>query len=336
MTCKIMLIGEAYGENEERFQMPFIGPAGIFLTQLLKNAGIERGQCYVTNVFNLRPAGNDIANLCGTQSEGIPGREPIQPGKYIRAQYARELERLEDEVAGIKPNLIIALGGTAAWATFGRGAISKSRGAIAPSVWGPKAIATYHPSGVLRDYSLRAVTVADLIKARREAEYPDIRRPRRTLYLEPSLPEIEEFYHRHVLLADRLALDIETIQNKYITMIGFAPRTDLAIVIPFYDMRKEGYVYWSTPEQERDAWGWVKRYCLSPSAKVLQNGLYDLHFLWRRYGIPVRNPSHDTMLLHHALQPESEKGLGFLGSVYTNEASWKLMRRQQTDHAGLK
>jgi hypothetical protein len=32
------------------------------------------------------------------------------------------------------------------------------------------------------------------------------------------------------------------------------------------------------------------------------------------------------MLLHHALQPESEKGLGFLGSVYTNEASWKLMR----------
>jgi DNA polymerase I-like protein with 3'-5' exonuclease and polymerase domains len=119
-------------------------------------------------------------------------------------------------------------------------------------------------------------------------------------------------------------------------MIGFAPRTDLAIVIPFYDMRKEGYVHWSTPEEEREAWRWVKRYCLSPSAKVLQNGLYDLHFLWRRYGITVRNPRHDTMLLHHALQPESEKGLGFLGSVYTNEASWKLMRRQQTDHAGLK
>src|SRR4051794_22614062 len=111
-----MLIGEAYGENEERFQMPFIGPAGIFLTQLLKDAGIERGQCYVTNVFNLRPAGNDIASLCGPQSEGIPGREAIQPGKYIRSQYAGELERLADEVAGVEPNLIIALGGTAAWA----------------------------------------------------------------------------------------------------------------------------------------------------------------------------------------------------------------------------
>jgi uracil-DNA glycosylase len=333
---KIMLIGEAYGENEERFQMPFIGPAGIFLTQLLKDAGIERGQCYVTNVFNLRPAGNDIASLCGPQSEGIPGREAIQPGKYIRSQYAGELERLADEVAGVEPNLIVALGGTAAWATFGRGAIGKSRGAIASSVWGPKAIATYHPSGVLRDYSLRAVTVADFIKARRESEFPEIRRPRRTLLVEPSLREIEDFYVEHVASAHRLALDIETIQNKYITMIGFAPRIDLAIVIPFYDMRKEGYVYWSTPEQEREAWQWVKHYCLSPPAKVLQNGLYDLHFLWRRYGITVRNPGHDTMLLHHALQPESEKGLGFLGSVYTNEASWKLMRRQQTDHAGLK
>jgi hypothetical protein len=34
------------------------------------------------------------------------------------------------------------------------------------------------------------------------------------------------------------------------------------------------------------------------------------------------------MLLHHALQPESEKSLGFLGSIYTGEASWKLMRQR--------
>jgi len=39
------------------------------------------------------------------------------------------------------------------------------------------------------------------------------------------------------------------------------------------------------------------------------------------------------MLLHHAMQPEMEKGLGFLGSLYTNEPSWKFMR---TDHDNLK
>ena len=38
------------------------------------------------------------------------------------------------------------------------------------------------------------------------------------------------------------------------------------------------------------------------------------------------------MLLHHALQPESEKGLAFLGSVYTNEASWKMMRQAGEDN----
>jgi hypothetical protein len=56
--------------------------------------------------------------------------------------------------------------------------------------------------------------------------------------------------------------------------------------------------------------------------------LYDLHHLWRNYGISVRNAEEDTMLLHHALQPESPKGLDFLGSVYTDEAAWKLMRQR--------
>jgi uracil-DNA glycosylase len=333
---KIMIIGEAWGEQEERYRTPFVGPAGYFLNQLLEDAGIRRSDCYVTNVFNLRPKPtNDITNLCGDRASGIPGREPLQAGKYVRSEYAPELDRLAREVELVNPNLIIALGGTAAWATFGRGTIGKSRGAVAQSVWGPKAIATYHPSGILRDYSNRAVTVADLTKAQREAEYPEIRRPRREIIAEPTLPEIAAFYETHVAGAARLALDIETMGDK-ITMIGFAPRIDLAIVIHFFDPRSPGNVYWSTLDDEREAWRLVRQYCASPAEKVLQNGLYDLHFLWRRYGIPVSNPAHDTMLLHHALQPESEKGLGFLGSVYTDEASWKLMRRHVTDHAGLK
>jgi len=40
--------------------------------------------------------------------------------------------------------------------------------------------------------------------------------------------------------------------------------------------------------------------------------------------MPVRNAEHDTMLLSHALHPESPKGLAFLGSVYTDESAWKL------------
>jgi hypothetical protein len=42
-------------------------------------------------------------------------------------------------------------------------------------------------------------------------------------------------------------------------------------------------------------------------------------------GLRPANVAEDTMLLHHSLFPELPKGLGFLGSIYTNEASWKLM-----------
>jgi hypothetical protein len=39
----------------------------------------------------------------------------------------------------------------------------------------------------------------------------------------------------------------------------------------------------------------------------------------------------DTMLLHHAMYPELPKSLGFLGSIYTNESAWKLMRQDSEE-----
>jgi DNA polymerase I-like protein with 3'-5' exonuclease and polymerase domains len=78
-----------------------------------------------------------------------------------------------------------------------------------------------------------------------------------------------------------------------------------------------GNSYWETaPSLRRKAWDWVRKFCALPCKKLFQNGLYDLNFIWN-YGIKVNNAGEDTMLLHHALQPESEKGLGFLGSVYS-------------------
>ena len=123
-----------------------------------------------------------------------------------------------------------------------------------------------------------------------------------------------------------LAVDIETRDNQ-ITCIGFAPSAQIALVVPFEDMRKPGGSYWGSLDAELAAWEWVRHVLDLPIPKVFQNGLYDLHRLWRGYGIPVRNAEHDTMLLHHALQPESPKGLAYLGSIYTDETAWKLTVR---------
>jgi hypothetical protein len=61
---------------------------------------------------------------------------------------------------------------------------------------------------------------------------------------------------------------------------------------------------------------------------LFQNGMYDMQYLIRM-GFNLRYAREDTMLLHHSLYPEVQKSLGFLGSIYTNEQSWKLMGRHR-------
>lgn len=328
MSEKIAIVGEAWGEHEERQRAPFVGASGYELTRMLAEGGIHRADCFLTNVFNLRPKPtNDVENLCSKEKHG--GLPPLKAGKYLLPQYLPELSRLKRELAELRPNLTILLGNTAAWALLGSYGISKIRGTVCYSnaIQGLKCLPTYHPAAILRQWDLRAVTVCDFIKARREAEFPEIRRPARAVYIEPSLDDLEWYYENFLRHARRISFDIETAGNQ-ITCIGFAPDAQSALVIPFVDHRREGYSYWSSLDNELRAWRFVDKVLSLPCPKVAQNGLYDIHFLWRGYGITVKNFEDDTMLLHHALQPESEKGLAFLGSVYTNESSWKMMRQR--------
>ena len=329
---KMVLVGEAWGEAEERERSPFVGPAGWQLNSMLKDAGINRHECFLTNVFNLRPRpSNKIENLCSPKKEVRHALPPLSSGKYVRDEYLGELERLYSELRIHKPNVTVALGGTAAWALLRDGRISKLRGAIAesPVIPGLKVLPTYHPSYILQGgYESRHVSVLDLQKARREAEFPEVKRPVRTIYTEPLIHEMRWFDEKFIRPAKYLSVDIETRDNR-ITCIGFAPSVQTALVVPFEDLRKPGACYWGSLEAEVEAWSWVRDVLNNPVSKVFQNGLYDIHRLWKGYGIPVRNAEHDTMLLHHALQPESPKGLDYLGSIYTNEAAWKLTVRMK-------
>lgn len=329
----LMIVGEAWGQEEADRKLPFVGPSGRLLNALLSEAGIVRKECYVTNVFNLKPQPtNDISNLCGPKVEGIPGMKALTPGKYVRKEYHVEVGRLWDEVRAVNPNLILALGNTAIWALCrGKPYISKQRGATMPSHilradGSPyKVLAAYHPAAVMRQWTLRPILQADLVKAHREQDFPDIRRPHREVWIEPTLADMIRFDNNYIIKSDELSVDIETTAEM-ITCIGFAPTIDRAIVIPFLDREQPDGNYWRTHEEERHAWDIVRIWCgLEKAVYVGQNFLYDAHFLYRTMGIRTRH-TDDTMLLHHALQPEMEKGLGFLGSIYTDEAGWKIMR----------
>lgn len=217
----------------------------------------------------------------------------------------------------------------------GRTGITKLRGTTFLSthtVSGYKLLPTYHPAAVIRQYELRPTTIADLMKAARESAFPEIRRPAREIWIEPTLDDIERFIHEQIknvsLGPCLLSTDIET-SGQRITCIGFSPRPSIGIVIPFDDDRKPDGNYWPTFEAELRCWTLVRGILEDPTIpKLFQNGAYDISFLLRAYGIRVFNAREDTMLLQHALHPESLKGLGYLGSVYTDEGAWKHMRKK--------
>src|SRR6266704_5682281 len=128
---KIAVVGEAWGAEEEIQRAPFVGTSGWELTKMLSEAGIHRADCFLTNCFNLRPpGGNDIENLCTDRSEGLVKLGPLKAGKYLRPEYAPELERLRLELSNCSPNVIIALGGTATWTLLETTGITKLRGTV--------------------------------------------------------------------------------------------------------------------------------------------------------------------------------------------------------------
>lgn len=306
-----------------------------------------------TNVLNLRPPGNDLAGLCTGKLEA-QGRSLQWPalvkGKYLAERYFPEVDRLFEEIRLASPNVVVAAGNTACWALLRATNIGSIRGTTALfQASGPgdleraeetsltarlqqrKVLPTYHPAGVLRQWAWRPVVVADLMKAWREAASPQLVRPQRFVLVNPTIEECEAWTEQTIgsKTWDSLSCDIETGAGQ-IKCVGFARSRSEALVIPFVDTGRPGWSYWATEIEELRAWECVSRLLGSGIPKVFQNGMYDLQYL-TRLGLRPANCQDDTMLLHHSLHPELQKGLGFLGSIYTNEASWKLMRRERPD-----
>ncbi len=365
---KLLILGDAWGERESMWERPFVGSSGKELWRMVGEAlpdwepalhglaaqpasedqwlkrredWLQAAGVAMTNVFNLRPPGNKMEELCVKKAELPPSYDlpMISTGKYLHPLFQPELNRLAEELTQSQPTLVLALGAIACWAMLGSGAIGSLRGTVASGGSGlartngvsvPKVLPTYHPAAVLRQWSWRTIVVADLMKAGRESGFAEIRRPRRRVLINPELSEVLEWTDK-ILTAKPalLASDIET-EGKAISCISFSHRIDEAITIPFLDKTKPDWSYWLTAEDELVAWDCCHRLLESGIPILGQNFLYDLQYI-TKVGIRPANCIEDTMLLHHSFYPEMQKGLGFLGSIYTDEASWKLMRRPKAD-----
>jgi uracil-DNA glycosylase family protein len=135
--AQIVLVGEQPGDKEDLAGKPFVGPAGLMLDRALAEAGIDRKKAYVTNAvkhFKFVPRGKIRLH-----------QKPTTPEiKACRQWYEREL-------ISIKPDLVVAMGATAAQSVFGKMTpINKNRGRLIDLAGGIKAVVTVHPSYLLR------------------------------------------------------------------------------------------------------------------------------------------------------------------------------------------
>lgn len=333
LDAKIVIVGEAPGETEVDKGRPFVGSSGQELRDMLGEAGIDHESIRYTNVFKHRPPQNKLDAWCCDKKELPPGYSlpALLPKRYLRPEFAAAASDIKNELAGYSPNLYILAGNTALW-PFTLGTIGKTRGVITqialPGRGPVKALPIYHPSAILRQWSLRPVTLCDLIKAEYESHFPEIRRPRRELWIEPSLTEVLQFFETYVEKSSELSLDIETDRKAGITCLAIAPSAELALCIPLWDPRKASGSYWSL-EDERVVWRLLRKHLtkrvMNGTLRMIgQNLLYDVQHL-DRAGLRIPAINDDTMLMHHALFPEMLKGLDFLASIYTNELKWKGM-----------
>lgn len=140
ISAKIMFIGEAPGRSEDEKGEPFVGAAGRILDNLLKKAGIERSQVFITNIVKCRPPNN---------------RVPEEDELIACRPY------LDRQIALIKPKVICILGRTAYSSILGGSSITASRGKIIERS-GQKYFSTFHPAAVIYNKSLRSTLEADL------------------------------------------------------------------------------------------------------------------------------------------------------------------------------
>jgi DNA polymerase len=147
LDARIFFCGEAPGAEEEVQGEPFVGPAGQLLTRMIQGMGLKREQVYIGNIMNWRP---EIATVGG--GEQVGNRPPTAEEMNYCLPYLRA------QIAIVQPQLIVALGATAAGGLLGAGTF-KTLGEI-KGRWHQFAdtpvMVTYHPSYILRNNSNRS------------------------------------------------------------------------------------------------------------------------------------------------------------------------------------
>lgn len=316
-NARLVVVGEAPGGEEEQTGIPFVGPSGRMVDNMLKNAGSSRQEVYLTNVVKVRPPGNRIKDL------GLLGKtiEDFIP-------------QLREEIDSIDPNCILAFGNTALQALTGKKGIEKWRGSILQSIYGHhKIVATLHPASILHgEMDSKAKSWKDLTyiqwdvnRSVEQSNFPEICLPRRQLSVCRNSQQLYLFLKQYRDY-DLVSVDIETYKTVPIC-IAFAFNKHHAISVPLTNYPEQSGMDY--PELA-DCWHQVAEVMADERMrKIGQNFKFDEKLLrvcmdgTCNYGIVTRSFYFDTLMAFRVLYPELNGSLQFSTSVMTEEPYYK-------------
>lgn len=344
IPAKIMLVGEAWGAEEERLGLPFMGASGQLLNSLLHEAGIMRSECYATNLVNARPPFNDISKWVTLKRKDMTADMGRMRDAHAAPIVFEGFKKLLHELHAVQPNVIAALGGTALWALTGNWGITKWRGSMlncsiprdlyplgflgpTDEPWSGKVIPTLHPAMLLRDPSSRSAVISDLKRVgaeRNSSVYENV--PEWRFHVAPSAEKTLEtlaYLHRGLEsgAVEWLDFDIETAAG-HIECVGISWTREDAIIIPLMcRSSREGFF---TLEEEVDVVWALYKLLTHPRAKIRwQNGLYDAQYTYRHWHFVPRG-AQDTMISHHSAFCGLPKSLAYQASIYCKHyVYWK-------------
>lgn len=327
LDAKIMLVGEAPGQTEEQTGQPFVGSSGKLLKQMLSHSGINYNECYVTNVSPERPPGNDFTHYYEDKKRKEATQQLLEWRQIVR-----------DKVEKIKPNVVIALGAEALRALTNKRSVDAWRGCIL-TYRDIKIIPTYHPAGVMRNYSWHPIAEMDMAKASRESMFSEVKEDPYYILTKPTLQQTISWLARckHSM---RVSWDIETV-GKHIRCIGLAaggPKCPDAIVIPFIKFPSTDMVmpgekniisignvsesmssYWNKHDELLVLRSLARIMETKSIPKVGHNSLcFDAPILLNEFKMEVNNHCMDTMHAFHLLYSEMRMGLKFLNTIMLN------------------
>lgn len=334
--AEVVVVGEAWGVEEFHAKKPFMGQSGKLLDQLFAEAGIDRKQCLITNTVPERPYGNDMWRLFhpNTKESSAPSNSLLR-GLHPTDTVRKGLAALESQIGYSKRRLVIAVGNYALWATtdhtgyespsdaFGRrtpNGIGNWRGSMTYTLGGVPCLPIYHPAGIMRQWSTRAITLHDL-KARVPMGLRGDWRPNPApvFWAPPTFQQAKlklEFWLQRATQGPlRLSCDIETAKSL-MTCIGFADSVNFAMSIPWVKKVSSGLDSYWTIQEEATLVRLIRELFHHPNVWVEgQNFLYDTQYIQHFWGVTPQC-DFDTMLAQHLCWPGTPKGLDYISSLY--------------------